>query len=401
MRRVVITALAVAVMLVPAAAEAQLGGLGRKLKDRAQQKVEDRVEQRAEQAMNRALDSVECAATDQRCIDSAAAEGRQPVDAQGNTLSTAKPGQGAWTNYDFKPGERILYADDFRGDNVGDFPRRMEFRSGQIEIVEWNGGRWLSSGNKGEFVIPLPEVLPERFTIEFDLIGSGNGMNLAFHGGDSPGDEPRFDINSHSGWLRATPVRGEGELGLDTRERQAHIAIAVDGQHVKMYSNEKRVFNVPNANMGRSNRIMFKLNGWSAEDPRMIANVRIAAGGNELYSAIEAEGRVATQGILFDTGSDRIRPESTPTLKEIGDMLKTHGDLKLLIEGHTDNVGAADMNQALSEKRAAAVRQYLIDNHGIDAARLTSQGFGASTPAASNDTVEGRQQNRRVELVKQ
>lgn len=82
-------------------------------------------------------------------------------------------------------------------------------------------------------------------------------------------------------------------------------------------------------------------------------------------------------------------------------MLKAHPDLTLLIEGHTDNVGSADSNQTLSEKRAAAVRQYLIDTYGIDAARLTSQGFGASRPAASNDTPEGRQQNRRVELVKQ
>lgn len=401
MRGLLMAAVVGAVVVMPADAEAQLGGLGRRLKDRAQQKVEDRIEQRAEQAMDRALNTVECAATDQSCIDRAASEGKQPVDPQGNTLSTAKPGEGAWTNYDFKPGERVIFADDFRGDNVGDFPRRMEFRSGQIEIVEWNGGRWLSSGNEGFFIIPLPETLPERFTMEFDLLGAGNGMWIAFHGGDDPGAEPRFEINAHSGWLRADPVRGEGDLGVDTRERQTHIAIAVDGQHVKMYSNEKRVFNVPNANIGRSNRVLVRMNGWSDEEPRMIANIRIAAGGNELYRALEADGRVATQGILFDTGSDRIRPESTPTLKEIGEMLKAHPDLTLLIEGHTDNVGSADSNQTLSEKRAAAVRQYLIDTYGIGAARLTSQGFGASRPAASNDTPEGRQQNRRVELVKQ
>lgn len=80
---------------------------------------------------------------------------------------------------------------------------------------------------------------------------------------------------------------------------------------------------------------------------------------------------MATQGIYFDTASDRIRPESTPTLKEIGAMLKDHADLKLTIEGHTDNVGGAEANQALSDK-----------------------------PAASNDTPEGRQSNRRVELVR-
>jgi len=396
-----ITVLSVGVLLVPAAAEAQFGGLGKRLKDKAQQKVENRVEQRADQAMERALNSVECQATDQRCIDSAAAEGKQPVDAQGNTLSTAKPGQGAWTNYDFKPGERVLYADDFRGDNVGDFPRRMEFRGGQVEIVEWNGGRWLSSGNQGEFFIKLPETLPQRFTMEFDLTGSGNAMSLAFDGQEANKSAATIEINYHTGYLRSADIRAEGSLGVNTQEQQVHIAIQVDGTHLKMYANERRLFNVPNIQLGRGDRIYVNLSGWDEENPRMIANVRIMAGGRELYDALASEGRVATQGILFDTGSDRIRPESTPTLKEIGDMLKTHGDLKLLIEGHTDNVGAADMNQSLSEKRAAAVRQYLIDSHGIDAARLTSQGFGPSKPAASNDTVEGRQQNRRVELVKQ
>ena len=79
-------------------------------------------------------------------------------------------------------------------------------------------------------------------------------------------------------------------------------------------------------------------------------------------------------------------------------MLKEHPDLKLVIEGHTDNVGAA--NQALSEKRAAAVRQYLIDNYQVDGARLEANGLGQTKPVGSNDTAEGKQSNRRVELVK-
>jgi outer membrane protein OmpA-like peptidoglycan-associated protein len=124
------------------------------------------------------------------------------------------------------------------------------------------------------------------------------------------------------------------------------------------------------------------------------------AGGKKLYDALAESGRVATQGIYFDTGSDRIRPESTPTLKEIAAMLSDHSDLKLTIEGHTDNVGSATSNQALSEKRAAAVRQFLIDNYSVDAARLTAKGLGSTKPAGSNDTPEGRQTNRRVELVK-
>ena len=124
------------------------------------------------------------------------------------------------------------------------------------------------------------------------------------------------------------------------------------------------------------------------------------AGGRELYDALEENGRVATQGIYFDSGSDKIRPESTPTLVEIADMLKEHPDLDLLIEGHTDNVGTPASNLALSDRRAAAVRQILIDTYKVDGNRLTTKGFGDTVPAVANTTPEGRQQNRRVELVK-
>jgi outer membrane protein OmpA-like peptidoglycan-associated protein len=108
---------------------------------------------------------------------------------------------------------------------------------------------------------------------------------------------------------------------------------------------------------------------------------------------------VATQGILFDTGSDHIRPESTPTLKEIGQILKDHPELKLRIEGHTDDVGDDAANLSLSEKRANAVRAYLV-GHGAEEARLQTKGLGETKPVTPNATPEGRQNNRRVELVK-
>jgi len=168
---------------------------------------------------------------------------------------------------------------------------------------------------------------------------------------------------------------------------------------------EARIANIPNAEWARTDEILFVVEDpyIGDDNPRapMITNISINAGGQRLYDALMANGRVATQGIYFDTGSDRIRPESGATLKEIGDMLKEHADLKILIEGHTDNVGADAANMTLSDKRAAAVRAYLAANHGIDGSRLTTKGFGATKPVSPNTTAEGRQNNRRVELVKQ
>jgi outer membrane protein OmpA-like peptidoglycan-associated protein len=388
-------------------AQAQFGDLGKKLK----QKVEQRIDRKTDKAMEDGLDKVECAATDQECVEQAKAQGKQvktadspaPGATQGPAQgpSSLKPGQGAWANYDFKPGDRIIFADDFSKDEVGDFPRRFEFKSGQIEIVEWNENRWLRAA-QGKFWIPLPETLPDRYTVEFDLAGNGNAMVITFDGKDDNQTSARMEFGEYFARLRSGEIDANGEFGagIKTAERPVHIAISVDGQHVKAYANEKRVFNAPNGNVGRSNKIFINMNGWTADQPRMIANVRIAAGGKKLYDALAQNGRVATQGVLFDTGSDRIRPESTPTLKEIGTMLKEHADLKLMIEGHTDDVGAAASNQSLSDKRAEAVRQYLIKSYGVDESRLQAKGYGASKPATANDTPEGRQQNRRVELVR-
>jgi outer membrane protein OmpA-like peptidoglycan-associated protein len=398
--------LALTVTALPQPAQAQFG-LGR-LKD----KVKERVQQKVDKKTDETLDKVECAASDEKCIEEAEAAGQEverveaPATARGGetTAAAAKdatrlaPGEGAWANYDFVPGERILLHEDFSRDRVGNFPKRFEFQSGNMQIVEWQGQRWLS-GEEGEFLINLPETLPERFTVEFDLAGHGNAMALNFlH--DEHSTEPYLEIGTYFARFRNGRVDANGDLRAKTDETPVRIRIAVDGDYLKLYANETRALNVPNAKPGRSNRIFVFLNGWSAEQPRMIANLRVAAGGLGMYDALVADGRVATQGILFDTGSDRIRPESTPTLKEIGQMLAEHADLKLVIEGHTDNVGDAAANQVLSEKRAAAVKAHLVAAFNVDAARLEAKGFGPSRPAGSNDTPEGRQQNRRVELVK-
>jgi outer membrane protein OmpA-like peptidoglycan-associated protein len=102
--------------------------------------------------------------------------------------------------------------------------------------------------------------------------------------------------------------------------------------------------------------------------------------------------------VLFDTGKYTLRPVAREKLAKISGIVLAYPDLKLAIEGNTDSVGSDSMNQTLSEKRAGAVMDYLAQEN-IPLASMTSQGFGKTRPVASNDTVEGRQQNRRVELV--
>jgi outer membrane protein OmpA-like peptidoglycan-associated protein len=328
-------------------------------------------------------------------------------------------------NFDFVPGSRVLFAEDFSTETVGNFPRRLRFKQGNMEVAESEGRRWITNTGGDGFEIPLPEALPARFSIEFDFVPSpsftghsavGGGQCYHYHeinfkatgfeGVREPVEAGFADMPEQS--IRFCGFRaGIGGQKLNATTlfpsiigKVNKVRIMGDGDYLKVYVNGTRVSNVPNTTVGRSRTIAIRTNGDQNDQKALFTNFRIAAGTKQIYDALLADGRVATQGIYFDTGSDRIRPESAPTLKEIGDMLTQHGDLRLTIEGHTDNVGAAAANLTLSEQRAAAVRQALVAQYGIDGARLVSRGLGATKPAAPNTTAEGRQQNRRVELVK-
>jgi len=120
----------------------------------------------------------------------------------------------------------------------------------------------------------------------------------------------------------------------------------------------------------------------------------------ELAKALNEKGSVAVHGIFFDTGKATIKPESAAAVAPIGDLLKSDASLKLEIQGHTDNVGAAAANLKLSQDWAAAVKAYLVSTFGVAATRLTTAGLGDTKPVGDTKTEAGRAENRRVELVK-
>jgi len=425
-------------MLLASAAPFAAGAQG--LIDRAKQKIQDRVntaeDSLTDAALDKATGAITCAATNTQCIHKALGAGKtvkvvdkngKPVSASDSakainaaggvpaaTQNASATSSGVATttapasafddavlvNYDFVPGDRVIFAEDFSKDNIGDFPKRLELRRGNFEVAKWQGQQFLRTNSGGVVTIPLPEVLPQRFTFEADYHGSnGWSLEVNFADPDAVDNLVTASFSPGSGQLAGAGVNSSSDLPEAAVKPIGHVAVMADGKYVKTYVNGVRVSNVPTANIGRGKVIVVSVPG-NDDEPGYLSNIRVAAGGKPLYDAIMADGRVATHGILFDTGSDRIRGESKPTLDMIGQMLSDHADLKLVIEGHTDNVGSAASNQALSDKRAAAVRQFLIATYHVDAGRLASKGFGSAKPAASNDTPEGRQQNRRVELVK-
>jgi OmpA-OmpF porin, OOP family len=120
-------------------------------------------------------------------------------------------------------------------------------------------------------------------------------------------------------------------------------------------------------------------------------------GADDLASKLAKDCRVPLYGVLFDFNKSSLKPESDAVLTKARDALKANPQLKVEVQGHTDNVGGDAYNQKLSGERAAAVLAWLTKN-GIPAAQLSSKGYGKSQPVESNESPEGRAKNRRVEL---
>lgn len=431
-RRFVIEGALGALLLVSVPAGAQ--GIFGKIKDRARTEV-DRKENDAIEAMAKA---VTCAITDKACIKKAHDAGTpvKVTDKNGKAVSSADsaaaisaavaqaasisaddppvtpaagtppaspplaaggaPGAGAWLNYDFVPGSRIIYYDDFSEDDIGDFPRRMKLKEGNLEVVNIKGQKMLRADESGKVFVVLPEKLPDRFTVEVLYHSPTATSPLRFSTG---GNTHSFGCYPTSAWVDAESKSG-GKNYKKASTEFVNCRFTVDTRYVRGYVDSLRTANAPDATIVRSDTLFMEIPGGEKNDPTLVANLRIAEGGKKLYDLISTKGRASTQGILFDEGSDHIRGESTPTLAEIGEMMKAHAPLSLTIEGHTDNVGSAAANKSLSEKRALAVKQYLVSKYGIAAKRMKTVGFGSTKPVAPNTTEEGRQNNRRVELVK-
>jgi outer membrane protein OmpA-like peptidoglycan-associated protein len=399
---------------------------GKRLKDAVKRTAEDKAIQKATDEESKAIDS---ATAGGKKTDSAAPAAAAPAPAAAAPAPGAAASAGAagdstgaavasptdkkvWANYDFVPGQRTIFFTDFTEDEVGNFPQRLEFKTGQLEVVEFEGGqRALKASSNSDLIIPLPEALPEKFTIEMDLINR-NSRGVAANTFELEGGRTfRDDKFTQVGWGHNGFGVSGGGISMDVQNKDADVQryvgkpvtfrILADGKALKLYADEKRVANIPNGNFKRDKALFLRLEARDDDkDAVYVTRIRVAESEKSIYDELNAKGRWVTQGILFDTGKSNIKPESTPTLKKIAATLKQHPELKIEVQGHTDNVGKADANLKLSQARAEAVKQTLTTEYGVNAGQLTAKGYGDTKPSTDNKTAEGRQNNRRVELVK-
>ena len=343
--------------------------------------------------------------------------------------TVAQPTFASYSKFDFVPGEKVVAAEDFSQDAVGDFPAKWNTdAAGEVVTVAGTPGRWLKLTRAGFFLPEFVTELPDNFTLEFDLLvapdfNAGFPLNASvvqLADAKKPAgwqSSPNiFAFTAHpatsSGGTSSVVIRQDGTsapsnqtqtpLLLATRGTPVHMSVWRQRQRVRVYMNSDKVWDVPRAASASAkfNSLVFFVPGGCGNCEYYLANLRVATGAPDTRNKVLTEGRWVSHGILFDVNSDRIKGESYGSLKEIATVLTDNADVKMQIVGHTDSDGDDAANLDLSKRRAASVKTALVTEFKIDAGRLDTDGKGETAPIDTNDTPAGKANNRRVEFIK-
>ncbi len=336
-------------------------------------------------------------------------------------------GIAVYSKFDYVPGDQIIFYDDFTKDFVGDFPSKWNTNGGG-EVVTMNDSpeKWMEL-LPGYNIYYIPDVpkLPEEYTIEFDVMAVGLSnktsstatMRIALSDDDKFKDGANF-VHAQLpfcqyaavGITMSNHINNKREIysvvRADLREevlQRPHVSIAVNKQRFRLWVNEEKHIDIPRIVPEGAvlTTLKFHMNNFKDGEERLfITNLKVAEGGLDLRRQLISDGKVSTTGILFDTGSDLIKPQSLGIIRQISQVLIQEGAMKLNIIGHTDTDGDAGANLQLSKDRAQAVKNALVEVYGIEGSRLTTEGKGEAEPVGDNSTTEGKAQNRRVEFIK-
>ncbi len=413
-------------LLVLSASLVSAQGLLGKIKNKVKNTVENRAVNNVDKKVNQAMDEIE---GKNNFPSNNNQKASTPVAGETNNLAS-------YTKYDFVPGDTVLYAEDFATENIGELPVDWN-TNGKGEVVTLNNfsGNWLKLGERCVFLSANTKEFTKNFTIEYDVIFqlSNTGqywprVSFGFlSGGElSPNDNELVQQYNRyqSSRITYSPKEDGGywDFNSDFKEgnyikgsmvhtpfmknylnKIVHMSMQVQGKKLRIWVNGEKLYDMPSAVAEEfpSNQLFIDMG--PIPDPRFayyISNIKVATGLPDTRHKLIEEGKFSTTGILFDVNSATIKPESNGVLKEIADVLKKFPDFKVKIIGHTDSDGSDASNLTLSQKRAAAVKDALTKDFGIDESRMITDGKGEKEPVGDNKTKEGKMQNRRVEFLK-
>ncbi|MDP4263362.1 MAG: OmpA family protein [Bacteroidota bacterium] len=408
--------------------QAQLKNIFNKVKN----KTEQRADRKVDAEIDKALDKAEGKST--------RSESQPPVAAKETTTEPlADNSIKSYSRFDFIPGDSILYAEDFQQDAIGELPVNWNTSgSGEVTTLDKYSGNWLRLHKSFIYLSRNQKEFGENYTVEFDLILQlkNNGwMYPEFHFGlfaskDEPNAGNNFlkDYKKYAsaivsffpGEFKSTKIRMNSFLvnqayfngdnkALEALEKSygipVHVAVQVQKERFRMWVNEEKVFDMPKAIPAGSimNQLFFQVGYTNYAENQygvFINNIKVATGKPDTRHKLIEEGKFSTTGILFDFQSAVIKPESYAVIKEIAGVFKDNPGVKIKVVGHTSSDGDDNANMELSKKRASAVKDLLVNEFGIDASRIETEGKGETQPIADNKTKEGKMANRRVEFIK-
>ena len=330
--------------------------------------------------------------------------------------------------FDFIPGDKTVFYDDFSKEYDGDFPSKWNTNASGA-IVKIDGENWfeLKTGTN-TYYIPDVTIDKDDYTIEFEMLTKGIDNETSSSGKFNIilSDNREFNHGS-SNYISVSVSLAQyvlvpmqlanffdnsigkiaSSISADLRNEilnKPRFSISVNKQRFRLWVNEVKYVDVPRfiEKLDVLKSIKFNIDGISdGKDRVFINNFKVAEGGVDLRRQLLSEGKISTNGILFDTGSSTIKKQSYGIIRQISQVLQQDNSIKLKIVGHTDADGADDTNMKLSKLRAQAVKNALIEVYKIDKSRLTSDGMGESAPIADNSNAQGKAENRRVEFIVQ
>ncbi|RRQ50712.1 OmpA family protein [Maribacter algicola] len=408
--------------------------LGKRAEKAAERAVERRVDKEATEKTDQVLDSI-LEPGSKKGGNLQVPNNKEPeVNSKENKRTSENPPEVSsegpkslevYSKFDFVPGDEQLFFDDFANDFVGDFPARWNTNAGgEVVILGEDSEKWfkLKSGYNIFFIPNVPN-LPNDYTIEFDVRGLGMEKSSSTArlridlSEDGKFDEGENFVQASIPFCQYTPVGVTVEnrrnnkreiystVEADLRKavtEGAHISIAVNDERFRLWVNETKYIDVPKAvPLEKLRTLKFHANNFNdGTEQVFITNLKVAKGGEDLRRKLLSEGKISTNAILFNSGSDQLKPESMGVIRQIFQVLEQDSSINLKIVGHTDSDGAEDANIKLSKSRADAVKKALVSVYGVDAGRLSTDGKGESEPVGDNKTSDGKSQNRRVEFIK-
>lgn len=343
----------------------------------------------------------------------------------------------SYAKFDFIPGEKILFDDNFQNERPDEIPSYWEVTGGRVETSIINGEKvlgFLDQNGAANLRLKKNTTLGNRLTFEFEYLWRNNKSSWidAYNEGVFSGEriyinfgspDDRYNLSeelgdlyegiyiSHTGVIDFGNFSGKYNMGKlmpetsniyeDLCDKWVRVSISVTENSLRVYLNAQRVLNAP-IKTGKLRNFHIEGDGVSIEEngsQLFVRQVRLAEGGIDPYKTLSIDGKIIARGINFESGKSTLKPESLGALNNIVQMMNAHPELKFEVSGHTDSDGNDASNLNLSTERAIVVKNKLI-SLGISGDRLTTKGYGETNPISDNTTAEGKANNRRVEFLK-